>query len=62
MFSASDAKQLRHEFWISFGKSFPRDWILYKTKVKGLSFNPLIQKWKQTDDLSVNYILVVQKS
>ena len=38
MFSASDAKQLRHEFWISFGKSFPRDWILYKTKVKGLSF------------------------
>ena len=31
-------------------------------EVKGLSFNPLIQKWKQTDDLSVNYILVVQKS
>lgn len=38
MFSASDAKRLRHKFWISFGKSFSRDWILYKTKVKGLSF------------------------
>jgi hypothetical protein len=38
MFSKSEAKRLRHEFWISFGKSFPRNWILYNTKVKGLSF------------------------
>ena len=38
MFSKSEAKQLRHEFWIRFGKSFPRDWIFYNTKVKGLSF------------------------
>ena len=38
MFSKSDAKRLRHEFWISFGKSFPRDWILYNTRAKGLSF------------------------
>ena len=38
MFSKSDSKRLRHEFWTSFGKSFPRDWILYNTKVKGLSF------------------------
>ena len=38
MFSKSDSKRLRHEFWTSFVKSFPRDWILYNTKVKGLSF------------------------
>ena len=38
MFSKSEAKRLRHEFWTSFGKSFPRNWILYNTKVKGLSF------------------------
>lgn len=29
---------LRQEFWTSFGKSFPRKWILYDTKIKGFSF------------------------
>ena len=38
MFSKNEAKLLRQEFWTSFGKSFPRNWILYNTKVKGLSF------------------------
>lgn len=38
MYNKNEAKRLRHEFWISFGKSFPRQWILYNTGVKGLSF------------------------
>ena len=38
MYSKNEAKLLRHEFWTSFGKSFPKDWILYNTNVKGLSF------------------------
>jgi hypothetical protein len=38
MFSKNEAKLLRQEFWTSFGKSFPREWILYNTNVKGLSF------------------------
>ena len=38
MFSKNEAKRLRQEFWTSFGKSFPKDWILYNTNVKGLSF------------------------
>ncbi|MFV0566993.1 MAG: DUF4268 domain-containing protein [Flavobacteriaceae bacterium] len=38
MFSKEDSKKLRQEFWISFGKSFPTKWILYDTKIKGLSF------------------------
>ncbi|WP_411768442.1 DUF4268 domain-containing protein [Winogradskyella sp. A3E31] len=38
MFSKEESKQLREEFWISFGKSFPKKWILYNTKIKGLSF------------------------
>ncbi|MEJ2113980.1 MAG: DUF4268 domain-containing protein [Flavobacteriaceae bacterium] len=38
MFSKEESKQIREEFWTSFGKSFPRKWILYNTKVKGLSF------------------------
>jgi len=38
MFSKEDSRKLREEFWISFGKSFPNKWTLYKTNVKGLSF------------------------
>ena len=38
MFSKAESRQLRQEFWVSFGKSFPRKWILYNTKIKGLSF------------------------
>ncbi|NNL15604.1 MAG: DUF4268 domain-containing protein [Flavobacteriaceae bacterium] len=38
MFSKEESKKIRHEFWTSFGKSFPKKWILYNTKLKGLSF------------------------
>ncbi|WP_394750078.1 DUF4268 domain-containing protein [Spongiimicrobium salis] len=38
MFSKSESKQLRQDFWIAFGKSYPRKWILYHTKIKGLAF------------------------
>ncbi|GLB53249.1 hypothetical protein NBRC110019_22890 [Neptunitalea chrysea] len=38
MFSKEDSRKLRQEFWISFGKSFPRKWILYNTKIKDFSF------------------------
>ncbi len=38
MFSKEESRRLRQEFWISFGKSFPRKWILYNTKLKGFSF------------------------
>ncbi|MFC4721813.1 DUF4268 domain-containing protein [Geojedonia litorea] len=38
MFSKEESRRLREEFWISFGKSFPRKWILYNTKIKGFSF------------------------
>ncbi len=38
MFSKEESKKLRQEFWTAFGKSFPRKWLLYNTKLKGLSF------------------------
>lgn len=38
MFSKEESRILRQEFWTSFGKSFPRKWILYNIKLKGLSF------------------------
>ena len=38
MFSKEESRRLRALFWTSFGKSFPKKWILYNTKIKGLSF------------------------
>ncbi|MDT0551865.1 DUF4268 domain-containing protein [Urechidicola vernalis] len=38
MFSKEEAAHLRKEFWTSFGKSFPRKWLLYNTTIKGYSF------------------------
>lgn len=38
MFSKEESAKLRKEFWTSFGKSFPRKWILYNTKIKDFSF------------------------
>lgn len=38
MFSKEESRQIKQEFWTSFGKSFPRKWLLYNTKLKGLSF------------------------
>lgn len=38
MFSKEEAAILRKEFWTSFGKSFPRKWLLYNTKIKGVAF------------------------
>jgi hypothetical protein len=38
MFSKEESRLMRQEFWTSFGKSFPRKWLLYNTKLKGLSF------------------------
>jgi len=38
MFSKEESRQIKQLFWTSFGKSFPRKWTLYNTKIKGLSF------------------------
>ncbi|MGB0973447.1 MAG: DUF4268 domain-containing protein [Flavobacteriaceae bacterium] len=37
MFSKEESRQLRELFWTSYGKSFPRKWLLYNTKVKGVT-------------------------
>lgn len=38
MYSKEESELLRKEFWTSFGKSFPRKWILYNTQIKDFSF------------------------
>ena len=37
MFSKQEAQQLKKDFWIAFGTSFPRQWLLYDTKIKDFS-------------------------
>ena len=44
MFSKEEAAKLRKEFWTSFGKSFPRKWLLYNTKIKGFAFKFLADR------------------
>lgn len=38
MFSKEESVKMRQEFWTSFGKAFPKKWILYNTKIKGFTF------------------------
>jgi len=38
MFSKEESRKLREEFWIAFGKSYPKKWMLYKTGNKALHF------------------------
>jgi len=44
MFSKEEAALLRREFWTSFGKSFPRKWLLYNTKIKGVALKFIADK------------------
>ena len=56
MFSKEEAQKLRKEFWIAFGKSFPRKWILYNTKIKDFSFkfNADAKKAEVSLDIEIN--------
>ncbi|WP_029034935.1 DUF4268 domain-containing protein [Salinimicrobium terrae] len=37
MYSREESKKIRHEFWTSFGKNYPRKWLLYNTRIKDFS-------------------------
>ncbi|WP_372973917.1 DUF4268 domain-containing protein [Muriicola sp.] len=37
MFSKKESKELRELFWTSFGKSYPRKWMLYRTGISGVN-------------------------
>lgn len=54
MFSKEEAARLRKEFWVSFGKSFPRKWLLYNTKVKGFSFKFVADRKKALACLDID--------
>jgi uncharacterized protein DUF4268 len=44
MYSKAEATALRKLFWTSFGKSFPRKWLLYNTKIKDFSLKFVADK------------------
>lgn len=37
MYSRKESKRVREEFWICFGKNYPRKWLLYNTRIKDFS-------------------------
>jgi hypothetical protein len=56
VFSREASKKLRQEFWTSFGRSFPRKWILYDTKIKGLSLKFHFDKRKALVSLDIETV------
>jgi hypothetical protein len=55
MFSKEEAAQLRKLFWTSFGKSFPRKWLLYNTKIKGFAFKFMADRKKAMVCLDIEH-------
>lgn len=53
MYSKEEARQLKREFWTAFGKSFPRKWLLYQTKIKACSFKFAANR--KTAEVSLNF-------
>lgn len=46
MFSREEAKRIKKEFWVTFGKTYPKKWLLYNTKIKGFSFKFIAEQKK----------------
>ena len=56
MFSKEESARLRKEFWTSFGKSFPRKWLLYNTKIKGFAFKFQADRKKAAVCLDIDHL------
>lgn len=55
MFSKEESELLRKEFWTSFGKSFPKKWLLYNTKIKGFTFKFFADRKKAAVCLDIEH-------
>ena len=53
MFNKEEAAKIRKEFWISYGKSFPRKWVLYNTRIKNFSFKFVADRKKAEVTLDI---------
>lgn len=53
MFSKQEAQQLKKDFWTAFGKSFPKKWLLYDTKIKDFAFKFSVDNKKAEVSLDI---------
>lgn len=53
MFSREESKKIRQEFWTSFGKEYPRKWLLYNTKMKELQLKFTFDRKKAQVSLDI---------
>ncbi|NIJ46518.1 hypothetical protein FHR24_003006 [Wenyingzhuangia heitensis] len=53
MYSKEESAKIRKEFWVSYGKSFPRKWVLYNTRIKDFSFKFVADRKKAEVTLDI---------
>ncbi len=53
MFSKEETRILKQEFWSTFGKAYPRKWLLYNTKIKDVSFKFFVDNTKALVSLEI---------
>ena len=46
MYSKEESLKIKKEFWVQFAEEYPREWILYDTKIKDLTFKFFIDNKK----------------
>ncbi len=61
MYSREEAAKIRKEFWVSYGKSFPRKWILYNTKIKDFGFKFVADRKKAEVTIDIESSDVTQR-
>lgn len=61
MYSKEESAQLRKEFWVSYGKSFPRKWVLYNTKIKDFGFKFVADRKKAEITLDIESSSLTQR-
>jgi hypothetical protein len=46
MYSKEETQKLKREFWVAFAEKYPREWVLYDTKIKDFSFKFFVDNKK----------------
>ena len=55
MFSKEEAKQIRQDFWIMFGKRYQHKWMLYNTGIKDVNFKFSFEKGRAMVSLDIEH-------
>lgn len=61
MYSREESAKIREEFWVSYGKSFPRKWVLYNTKIKNFGFKFIANRKLAEVTLDIECVDPVQR-